>query len=371
MISEAVNYGLDAFLMTFSFIIILEGLAKHIGLLDHPGGRKHHDGAVPLSGGLAMTLSFLLMILLFDPVPSAYYFDLVPSGHYISLLAGALALGMVGALDDLYQLSVRSRFVAQALVVLICMVMLGEVQLTSVGNLLGLGDIQSGYAAIPLTIFCIVGVLNAFNFIDGIDGLAGGLAIIALSAFGAVAFVGNRLGAFTLLVPLIGIVLGFLSFNFRTHWRARASVFMGSCGNMFLGFILCWFALDLSQGEQQVISPITAVWILGLPILDTVNVVVNRLMRGESPFVANRDHIHHLLLMQDFSPKQTVQILLAMSAIMAGIGLIGGYMGVSEGAMCAAFVGLYVSYFFVSRILLHQPIPVIAPGASLIKPIAA
>lgn len=341
-----VAYTVCALLGTAVAVLLIKKPAEYIGLLDRPGGRKQHETAVPLTGGVAMVLSFLLL------VPAL---DLLPSFRYIGLLAGTLALAVAGFMDDFRELSVRNRFIIQCAVVVLCMNLWGQTQIINLGDLLGLGDVPLGALAIPFSIFCVVCVINAFNFIDGLDGLAGGLAVIGLGCFGVIASTGGRLGPWHLVIVLVGGLIGFLLFNMRTPWRARACVFMGDCGSMFLGFVLCWFAIDLSQGEGRVMAPITAVWILGLPIMDTVNVVFNRLLRGHGPFTPSRDHLHHVLLMLGFSAGQTACMLLVAGALISGVGLGGHWLGLRESVMFYAFVGLYAVYSFAIRQFWRQP----------------
>lgn len=329
-------FGLCALLMTALFILVAKKPAQRVGLVDRPGGRKQHEAAVPLCGGPAMVTAFLLLVLLLEATPSM---------RHLGLLGGVLSLALLGLLDDYRDLSAGRRLIAQLVIALVCLEFFGPVRLEHLGDLVGSGNLYLGYAAIPFTVFCLVAFINAFNFIDGVDGLAGGLAVVALGSFAILALAVGRWGAFELLTLLLGCAAGFLLFNLRTRWRAHASVFLGDSGSTALGFVLCWFAIDLTQGGRPAMAPIIAVWILALPILDTVNVVLNRVLRGHGPFVGSRDHLHHALMMAGYSPRQTVRVLLGMAAAMAVIGLLGNYYKVDEPVMFLGFVGLAFIYY--------------------------
>lgn len=345
-IGQMTIYGLSSLLATVLLILLIKRPAERIGLVDRPGGRKDHEGAVPLCGGPAMIVAFCSLV---------FAFGLVPSTDYQCLIAGVMLLALVGALDDLWGLSIHLRFLVQALVVLFCMGLWGNTELVTVGDLFGLGQTQLGNLAIPATLFCVVGVINAFNLSDGIDGLAGGLAVIALSSFAVAALAAGDVRITAVAVVLIGVSLGFLFFNLRTSWRTKASVFMGDSGSLFLGFALCWFAIKLSQGSGRAISPVTAGWILGLPIMDTVNVMLRRMLRGEGPFTAGRDHLHHALLQAGLSPRQTVGVLLTVGVALNIVGLTSYWYGVSDAVMFFTFVGLSLvtlvtmHYFWYSK----------------------
>jgi UDP-GlcNAc:undecaprenyl-phosphate GlcNAc-1-phosphate transferase len=123
---------------------------------------------------------------------------------------------------------------------------------------------------------------------------------------------------------------------------------MGDAGSMVLGMALAWFTVELSQGEQRILSPVVAVWIVGLPLLDTVTVMIRRGLNGKSPFQADRGHLHHILLMSGFSDAKAVYIMLSISALFGGIGVAGWYLQIPEPVLLYSFMGLFTLYFFGS-----------------------
>jgi UDP-GlcNAc:undecaprenyl-phosphate GlcNAc-1-phosphate transferase len=141
-----------------------------------------------------------------------------------------------------------------------------------------------------------------------------------------------------------GALVGFLLFNARTPWRARALVFMGDTGSLMLGLLLGWVAVRLAMSEPRGLAPITAVWILGLPIADTVTIMLRRALRGHSPFHADREHLHHILLASGLSSSRVVTTMVGCAALLAAIGIAAPYAGVPEYALFSAYMAVLVAY---------------------------
>ncbi len=321
--------GLAAFAAASFLLWILEPVARHIGLVDHPGGRKTHSDPTPLVGGIAMFIAFAFSVLTFH----------VPLSNYRLLFAGTLILVVVGVLDDFHELSARQRFGAQ--IVASLMMSLGAgVVLSDLGYLIAPEKLLGlGVLSIPLSVFATVGVINAVNMSDGIDGLAGSLVLVAVSALCVIAWAGGQPQTTAILVLLAGVLLAFMMFNLRLN--GRALVFMGDAGSMFLGFVLAWFLIQLSQGENRLLAPVTALWILALPLIDTVSMMVRRIRLGRSPFLADREHLHHILMAAGFTPKQTLVLMVLVALTATGIGLVGHLVGAPEHWMFLGFIALF------------------------------
>jgi UDP-GlcNAc:undecaprenyl-phosphate GlcNAc-1-phosphate transferase len=322
-----------AFPATAALILFFRRHAVLLGLVDLPGGRKLHHGEVPLVGGLGMFGGLAIAALVAGGL-------LTP---HAALLAGMGLLVLVGFVDDRNGLSARTRFLLQATAALM-MIYWGGIRLDNLGNLFGYGDVYLGRWAVPMTVFAVLGVINAMNMIDGADGLAGGLALITLLVFSGVLAAAGVLGD-TLLLPLAGAVAGFLVFNLRAPWRARASVFMGDAGSMLLGFALAWYAVDLAS-VRHAMTPITAVWILAIPLMDTVSLMIRRMLKGVSPFTPDCEHLHHILQRAGYSHGQTVVIVHAIALLLAGVGVAGWKLGVPEYVMFYGFMALFGLYVF-------------------------
>jgi UDP-GlcNAc:undecaprenyl-phosphate GlcNAc-1-phosphate transferase len=319
--------------VTAALILFFRRHAPQLGVVDVPGGRKHHHGNIPLVGGLGMFGGLALIALLTNGF-------LV---QHVAFLAAISLLVVTGFVDDRSGLSPRIRFVLQAVAALI-MVYGAGVRLDNFGDLFGFGDVTTGTFAVPITIFAAIGVINAINMIDGVDGLAGGVALIALLVFSAFMAAAGALQQ-TLLLPLAAVIIGFMLFNLRTPWRSQASVFMGDAGSVLLGFSLAWYAVDLAQARQA-FTPITAIWILAIPLMDTTALMVRRVLRGRSPFEADREHLHHILLRAGFTPEQTVVIVYALTLLLAAIGVAGWWLKVPEYVMFYSFIALFGFYIY-------------------------
>ncbi|HEX7812192.1 MAG TPA: MraY family glycosyltransferase [Burkholderiales bacterium] len=336
MTNSVLKY-LMVFLVTAFLVKVFSATAIKAGLIDHPGGRKRHEGAVPLIGGLAMLAGFGFGALI--TLDSLY--------SYRALFAALGLLVIVGVLDDLHDLAPAKKFFAQ-IVAALFMTSWGMVTIVHLGDLFGFGTVALRGWSIPFTVICVLGVINAVNMADGVDGLAGGLAFITLVFMGIAAELTGQAGSARLLFVMAAAIAGFLVFNLRLPWQSRARVFMGDSGSMMLGLFLTWFAIALTQRGAEPLPPIVAVWFLAVPILDMGLVTVRRLAKGGSPFRAGRDHLHHFLMFAGYSPSRTVNLMLLFSLFLAAVGFIGWRMKVPEAALFYAFMALFVVYYLLS-----------------------
>ncbi len=323
-----------ALLVCCGLLHLLRPMAMRIGLVDEPGGRKPHEGSVPLIGGVAMFCGFALAALTLDMGLMAYR----------SFFAAAAILVVVGILDDMHELSSRARFGAQILAAVL-MAYWGGVVLGDLGGLAGGGDpfLLSGWE-IVFTVFCTVGVINALNMSDGVDGLAGGLSLVALLGLAYVADSAGLASERTLLLMLVVVVMGFLLFNMRLPWRHRALVFMGDAGSMFLGFAISWFLIAISQGSDRAMAPVAALWLLMVPLFDTVWLILWRFSQGRSPTTSDVGHLHHVLQMTGMGTTASVWLMLVIAALGATAGIAALESGVAESTMFYLFLGLFAAY---------------------------
>ena len=334
----SVNQVVSLFFLVFFVVLLawlMRPLASRIGLVDRPGGRKAHDRPTPLVGGLAVFLTFVLGVL---------WFGVEPDHWWPLAVAGAL-LVLVGLIDDLRELSAGHRFLAQ-IAAAVVIFEYGRCGLTELGMLVDDERIELGSLALPFTVFCVVGVINATNMLDGLDGLAGGLM---LTFFGILYLLASQAGLVQdslVLLVICAALAGFLVLNFRFREQRPARIFMGDAGSLFLGLAASWFLMRFTQPPVDLISPITAVWLFALPLLDTVSIMIRRVMRGRSPFAPDRQHFHHILLLAGFSVRTTVLIMLGLSLLLAGVGLYGEYAGVPQFVMFYLFLGLFALYFW-------------------------
>ena len=353
-----------AFLLSVLLTSLSIKPAQQLGWVDRPSDRKHHRHAAPLTGGITMCIAFCLSWLLLPGKPHAY----------TMLLTGMVLLTLIGVYDDLHSSRPVTRLLFQVGVVVL-MAFQGEIILRDLGNLFGLGIVELGWTAILFTIFSIVGVINAFNMIDGLDGLAGGLALIAagwLIALNLAAPVPDP-HASHILLTLMMVIAGFLCFNLRHPWRTYACVFMGDAGSTMIGFALGWFMVDLSQNSENraaIMSPMTAIWILALPLLDTITIMVRRIRTGQSPFAADRQHLHHLLLRYGLPDGQVTLILLFIAALTGAVGVIAYWLDVPDYFQFYAFLAVSLLYYYKTyRLWARQRSMHVTDKDPLLKPL--
>ncbi len=326
-------YAIAAFLVTLCLIFLLRKHAHGFGLVDTPSPRKTHNGDIPVIGGLAIGISYLLTSL------TQYSVEPNVLVHVIC----CLVILLTGLFDDMHEFSARSKFVGQV-VAAVLMTSWANLYLTDLGNLWGTGDVVLRNWGIPFTLFCTIGLINSMNMIDGLDGLAGGIAAVAAVWLGVVALIEHPFKDATLLFILAAAVAGFLVFNLRHAWRQHASVFLGDSGSMFLGFVLVWFAVDVTQGGQSEFYPISTVWVLGVPIIDTVYLMVRRIFLRQNPFAPDRSHIHHTLILMGLSEAWTLWLLLGQSALFGAIGFFGWYYKVPECVLAYGFLATFAAH---------------------------
>lgn len=337
-------YLLSSFCITGCFLFVLKPVAVRVGLVDLPGGRKTHLRATPLVGGIGIFLGVLIVSNFMPGVIS----------EYRSLLSLSAIILFMGVFDDARELGAWVRMLGHALVALAMAVVAG-VQLTTLGDLLSLGPINLGIFSIPVTVFATVGVINAVNMSDGIDGLSGTLVTVALGFVALLSFANGQIATTNFIMIMVLSIMAFLCMNFRSFWNRKALVYLGDAGSTTLGYMLTWLLIDATQGNVASFAPVYALWFLAVPLFDTIHLMIQRPLRGVSPFSAGTDHLHHKLLSRGYSVQQVVMILLAVSLVFGFAGLIGISLGASESTMFLILLALFILYFlFSDRIAVDQ-----------------
>ncbi len=309
--------------------------ARRWGWVDRPGGRKLHEGAIPVTGGLAILLAMAAVFLLFEPRADLRLIVFV-------LLAAGLVV--VGQADDLHDLRWPWRLGAQAAVA-VAMYGVAGLQASNLQDVFGFAGANIGLFSLPFTVFIVVGVINALNMADGVDGLAGTLSLVSLALFTAFALYSGDLLQAERLLALSAAVAGFLLWNLRFPWQPRAKAFLGNGGSMLLGFLIAWTAVRLTQNPGHPVSPVLGPWTLALPLIDCVVLMFRRVRQGRSPFRADRHHMHHLLLEAGFRPGQVV-LLLAGISLALGIGAaVALKLGIYRPLLVLAFLALIAGWY--------------------------
>lgn len=317
---------------------ILKPIAEWFGLVDKPCQRKQHVGEIPLIGGISVFLGVLISSSIW--LPSSREFNLY-------LIASAIMV-FIGALDDRHDLSVRSRLVGQVLVASI-MIFGADIYIQDLGNLFGYGNVHLGILGIPFTYLAVLGAINAYNMIDGIDGLVGTLAIITLG-FLATLFLladGNSHAGYLSLIVAVAIA-PFLAFNLfgKPQSNHLRKIFMGDAGSMFIGFTVVWLLAAGSQGAEPVFKPVLALWIVAIPLMDMAAVMIRRWRKGQSPFKADRDHLHHIFLRAGFSAKQSLLVIAIMAVVTGAIGAYCAWLKLPSWLLFVVFVLLFALYSY-------------------------
>ena len=308
-------------------IAMLYRFAESWGLVDRPNERKQHVGQIPLIGGLAAFAGVLAGALVDGQAPL----------FTNALLATAAVLAVVGALDDRFELSVRTRLLVQTGAVLTMIAVTG-VHIHTLGHLFG-REFELGLFGIPLTVVAVIGLLNAFNMMDGIDGLAGTLALVSIGAI--IMYQGQpQWPGVIVLVLLAGALVPYLAVNLGLVGR---KIFLGDAGSMVVGYLLAWTLIHLSQsGSTQELSTIDVLWCVALPVLDTLQVMVRRIREGKSPFQPDRGHVHHMMLRAGLGPRTTLVTLVMLAIGLALTGMLTHSL--APGSNLLAFGALTVIY---------------------------
>lgn len=322
-----------ALLSAFSISLLANWLlikqASNLGLIAHPGEHRTHSYATPLVGGLAMFIAILISAIFYLEWQIIQY-----------VIYATVLIVLTGLFDDRYTLSSSLRFLMQGVAIFI-LIRFADMQLYDLGDLVGSGVVSLNKWSIAMTIFSAIGVINAINMSDGLDGLAASMVLLVLIAL---LWIGASDTIFICII--IGAICGFLIFNLRLK-RNHASVFMGDAGSLMLGLILAMLLIHNAQGSDRLFPPVTALWLLALPLFDAVSVLILRPLRGKSPFAADHIHYHHLLTDHGIGANKALIILLCIQSVFILAGLLFLQLEVAEYVQFYLFLTLFVFYFIL------------------------
>lgn len=283
------------FIVAFIFIGLIIKNALRLGLVDVPNERSMHTRHHPRGAGIGVFLAVALV----DPW---FEYSLLME-HYLTCLA-IFAVFVVGVLDDHQDTSPNTKFFIVAFAAL--MVYFDGIYVSTLGNLFGI-DVNLGWFALPFTVFAIVGFTNALNLIDGLDGLAGSVSMIILGTLFSIGYSYDD----TYMMLISGsFIAGLVAFMFY-NWNP-ASIFMGDSGSLVLGFVIGLLVIK----SATYIQPVTVLFIIAVPLIDTIIVMVRRKRHGKSMFTADKTHLHHILFnFFDKDVKRTVVFLAILQAV--------------------------------------------------------
>ena len=274
------------FIGTIISIIVLRPVAYRFGLVDVPSERKYHQGSVPLIGGLAMFIGVTLGFF------SSHIINI--EENLMFFFVGSFILILTGLVDDFRGISSNKRFIFQILAAL-SIVKAGGVLIEDLGSLISVENLHLGVFYTVFTVFAIVGVVNSLNFSDGIDGMSASLSLVTFISIAFFAYGIKENYAFEFVFLFIVSITAFLIFNLRLFVGSSYKIFMGDAGSTFLGLGIAWALISFSQGDKAIFSPVTALWIFSVPLIDTIFVMSRRVANGKSPFEPDRKHLHMLI----------------------------------------------------------------------------
>ncbi|KVX03504.1 UDP-N-acetylglucosamine--undecaprenyl-phosphate N-acetylglucosaminephosphotransferase [Shewanella frigidimarina] len=323
-----------AFIITFMVIHWVIPIAEKVGLVDIPKGRKQHTGRVPLIGGFAIYFSILITSMLF-----------IPSSKMLNVyLVSASWILFIGLLDDKYDIPVRYRLVSQVIVASM-MIFGAGIYLTNLGDLLGFGIINLSFLGVFVTVLAVIGAINAFNMVDGIDGLAG---MLSLTSFAGLAFLLSRAGSDWYLMSLmfIAALIAYLMFNLGWPTKILKKIFMGDAGSMLIGLTVVWLLVIGADSSLQAFRPVTALYLVAIPLMDMAAIMFRRINKGDSPFKPDTNHLHHIFMRAGFTQKQALIIISLFASVFTFIGVISEIYQIPEVIMFAGFLVAFACYSY-------------------------
>ena len=310
--------GLVSFLFGLLFMPLVIKIAKAKHFVVRPNKRMSHTGEIPNIGGIDICFSFLLTYLLFE-------FHTLQQSQFF--LIGVFVIVMVGFVDDVLVLSPFSKLCGELLSG-IALIGFADMRITHLHGLFGIGEI----GIVPsylLSFFILVAIINAINLIDGVDGLASGLGILYCLFFAVYFGMAGEAAWSVLAICLIGSLAVFFCYNV---FGKKQKIFMGDSGSLLLGYVITAFVFrfcELNAYYEVPIwlhmsaAPMVAICVLTVPIFDTIRVSLTRIMHHRSPFLPDKNHIHHLLLRTGLNHIQTTSVLLAASILFIGLAVLG------------------------------------------------
>ncbi|GAB4373109.1 MAG: hypothetical protein OHK0021_15320 [Bryobacter sp.] len=346
----AFTLGLISFFLALILTPIIRDQFQGTAFVDQPDNkRKIHSRPIPRVGGIGIALSYVLAFAVISFWPFQTWSQIDLSFDFArAIFFGAFVVFLSGLLDDFLNIRPWQKLLAQIAAAVIIFQSGIAIRLPAAWP-------QDQWISLLLTVVWLVGCTNAFNLIDGMDGLAAGIGLFATITMLIAALLNNNLDLIIVTIPLSGSLLGFLRYNFNP-----ASVFLGDCGSMLIGFLLGCFAIEWSHKSVTLLGLTAPVMAMAVPLLDVSLSVFRRMLRNRPIFGADRGHIHHRLLDRGLSQKQAAFVAYGISALAAVFSLVqsslhrdfGGLIIVLFGV--AVWVGIqhlgYVEFGMASRL---------------------
>jgi UDP-GlcNAc:undecaprenyl-phosphate GlcNAc-1-phosphate transferase len=328
---NALSSAAVALVITILAIVVLRPVAISLDLVDRPGGRKMHRGAVPLVGGLAMFIGLVAALGFLSPEPSE-------AGPLLGVFALMVLTGMF---DDRFSLSHWTRLGVHLVAGVILLTTTSAIVLT-MGNPFGFGVIWLPTAVgMIFTMLMITAAVNSFNMLDGMDGLAAIVSVISLVGLAGLATLAGQGGGieFTLCATLAAATLGFMIFNVPVYTNRRVRCFMGDAGSTLIGVAIAWLCARISQMPLHgAAHPVTVLWMVALPTYELFWSVIRRTRCGQSPMHADAGHFHHLLTQSGLNVRASFLMFLVLDALLVGVGFLLNALQAPDWASLALLV---------------------------------
>ncbi|WP_374602873.1 MraY family glycosyltransferase [Niveibacterium sp.] len=330
---------------------LLARVAGPLRLLDTPDARKQHEGAVPIVGGLAVVLGGGLVLFAFGL-----------AGGLQAFLGPVMLLLLLGVFDDVYGFAALPKLLVQ-LVAAVWLVYGSGLVLTHIPLPFLSGHMQLHGGGALLTVFVVVASINAINMIDGLDGLAGGVLMLGFLNVAAAAAMVGRVEVLAPALVCAGAIAGFLLWNVRFPWQAKARIFLGDAGALALSMLLCALAMSLSLSPASGRVPVTVAFaVVAVPLADMLAVSVWRLRSGRNPMAGDRRHAHHLLLALGLGTNAVVFLIWTAALLTGAVTLLAWRFNVAEGRLlgvllCAASLHLVWLHRMWAHVHARETVP--------------
>ena len=347
--------SLVAFLTVWGVYFKILKIAKTYSLVDNPDERKLQKRPVPVMGGLAVFFGLVVGVLAGASATYIITGDLLFS--LAPIMCAIVLMIYTGAMDDMIGLTPRLRFFIEIIAVLAVIFSYGGC-IDSFHGLWGIGSF-SWWIAVPLTVFACVGIINAFNLIDGVNGLCSGLCILCSILFG---YMFLKVGELPNAVLAFSSAAAAVPFLLHNVFGKKSRMFLGDAGSMLFGMLMVWFTISVLRSDtsltiitiQKNVNMIAMVLaILSVPVFDTVRVITQRMYHGQSPFQPDKTHLHHIFIKAGVSHSITTLIILFINSLIVLLWALSVKCGASLDwqlyvVLLSGFVLVWGLYFFFS-----------------------
>lgn len=328
-----------SFLIGLGFMPLVIDIAIKRNFVVKPNKRTSHEGAIPNIGGINIFISFLITVFMFS-------YGIFSQLQFI--VVGVFIILIVGFVDDLIDLKVRWKLIGEFASAFF-LIVLSDVRLTSLHGFMGIYEL-SVWPSYALSFFVFIVIINALNLIDGVDGLASGLGIL-YSLFFAVYF--SLSGNSNLAISAFAMVGSLAVFFLYNVFGKKNKIFMGDSGSLLLGYMITLYVFEFCDmnAHQRIpldfymsAAPAVAICVLSVPLFDTLRVMLTRIKKGVSPFMPDKNHIHHLLLKAGLKHRHVTFVLIVVTLFYIALGIIGRNWSITYLVLTAFIIACALTY---------------------------